>query len=315
MRPFPRTMPKRGRPRKGHSLFVVKNYIEYTSDSESDIYNVQHNVSYEINQQQHQQEGDGQGEVPILVQQHQHQQDQHEGHQHQYQQEEHQHQQDQHEGHQHQQEGQHHQQEGQQDQQEDHHHQQEGQQEDQVPILVPQHNEDIIENMLGQVQIIFDEQQDEEDVQIDSPSESDPETNDTEEDYDAILKDFKSKWLLAEIDHSVSKSASECFWKLALNYFSKLSCAPRKKIPLFKTIRSKMYKELVPKIDLQIGYKNKVTGQITSVNDTITPVKNYPPDKFEKIYEIGTIKVKLNNRIKIKITVQPLLQPAYKSLL
>lgn len=36
-------MSKRGRPRKVQSLFQVKEWIEYTSDSDSDINNVQDN--------------------------------------------------------------------------------------------------------------------------------------------------------------------------------------------------------------------------------------------------------------------------------
>lgn len=47
-------MPKKGRPRKPRLLYHVKNWIEYTSDSDSDFNNVHRNVSYEINNQQQQ---------------------------------------------------------------------------------------------------------------------------------------------------------------------------------------------------------------------------------------------------------------------
>ena len=41
-------MSKRGRPRKNKTLFTVRNWIEYTSDSDSDSNNIQQNVPYEI---------------------------------------------------------------------------------------------------------------------------------------------------------------------------------------------------------------------------------------------------------------------------
>lgn len=41
-------MSKRGRPRKIQSVYSVQNWIEYTSDSDSDNNNVQQNRSYEI---------------------------------------------------------------------------------------------------------------------------------------------------------------------------------------------------------------------------------------------------------------------------
>ena len=41
-------MPRRGRPRKNHSLYSVKDLIEYTSDSEQDSYLVRHNDFYEV---------------------------------------------------------------------------------------------------------------------------------------------------------------------------------------------------------------------------------------------------------------------------
>lgn len=114
------------------------------------------------------------------------------------------------------------------------------------------------------------------------------------DDYQAIFKELKSQWLLTEIDHSVSKCASEAFWNLGLQYFHRLSEAhgnQRKKTPQFNSIRRKINMELVPKVDLQIGFKNRDTGEIQVVHDTVTPVKNFSPAKYEKVYEIASIKV------------------------
>ena len=51
-----------------------------------------------------------------------------------------------------------------------------------------------------------------------------------------------------------------------------------------------MHKDLVPDIDLEIGYKNLSTGEVFTVNDTKTQMKNYPSTSFEKIFEIATLK-------------------------
>lgn len=114
------------------------------------------------------------------------------------------------------------------------------------------------------------------------------------EDYDSILTDFKSQWLLAEIEHSVSKTATDLFWRLASFYFPKLesAVAERKKKPAqFKTIRRQMYEDLLPRIELQIGYKNKASGETFIVNGTVTPLKNYPNSEWDKLFEIAFVKV------------------------
>lgn len=114
-----------------------------------------------------------------------------------------------------------------------------------------------------------------------------------EEDYTTVFENLKSKWLLAEIDHCVSKTASEEFWKLGLKFFPILHGAlgRKKKTPQFKTIRRRMHDELVPKIELEIAYKNRSSGEIKIIKDTKTPSKQYNSASYEKLYEIGTVKV------------------------
>lgn len=56
-----------------------------------------------------------------------------------------------------------------------------------------------------------------------------------------------------------------------------------------------MYDDLVPEVSLEIGYKDKTTGEITVVKDTITPLKQFGTSKYEKLYEIGTVKVRSRN--------------------
>lgn len=52
-----------------------------------------------------------------------------------------------------------------------------------------------------------------------------------------------------------------------------------------------MHRDLLPPIDIEIGYKDKTSGEISVVNDSITPLKRFPEGQFEKLYEIGTVKV------------------------
>lgn len=132
--------------------------------------------------------------------------------------------------------------------------------------------------------------------QIPEPDYSDPDSEpDVEgESYDEILEKLKSAWLLTEIRHRVSKSATDHFWRTALHFFHKLKSAPgNKRTNQFKSVRRAMYTDVVPIISLEIGYKNRTTGEIEVVNDISTPLKRYSPHQYEKLYEIGTVKVNI----------------------
>lgn len=113
-----------------------------------------------------------------------------------------------------------------------------------------------------------------------------------EENYSSILKDLKSQWMTTEISHCVSKAASDAFWRLGLEYFPKISAANvNKKTHQFDSIRRRIYKDMVPPIHLQIAFKHRASGEIVVVNNTVTPIKNYSPAVYDKMYEIATIKV------------------------
>ena len=104
------------------------------------------------------------------------------------------------------------------------------------------------------------------------------------------------KWLTAELDHTVSKVASDCFWKIAQSFIPKIVEAKRvqnitKKVPQFTHIRRKMYKEEVPEVNLEIGYRHKETSEISIVKDTVTPKSRYPPNEYENFFEIASVKV------------------------
>ena len=303
-------MPKRGRPRKCQSLFTVKNFIEYTSDSESDVENVQHNVNYEIQQgslqsigrhaelqpqlarKEQQTEPMGR-EISLEPQQQQEQMgesiisddDEHmenmdgeipNGPQGPMQQQQ------------------------QQDQQIGESIDTDDEEEEisvQNPRIQPQDQQQQQDNRDEYISdedpadnaIPVDQVLDSEDSEI---SDDEPQNMPDDPNFDEVLEDLKSKWLFTENKHCVSKTASEAFWRLAAQHFPKLGTARgKKKIPQFRTIRNQMHEDLLPTVDLEIAYRNKTTGEIEIVKDTVTPRKRFSSTNYEKIFEIGTLKV------------------------
>ena len=183
-------MPRRGRPRKYTSLYSVKNLIEYTSDSESDAYNVLHNRNYEVSNLDRspvRERQDGQ---------------RHELHQRPVQEQE----PDQH-----------------MPEELDHHMPQE-----EILQEPDQHRpeEAIVQELdhhMPQEEILQEpdphmpreamprQDADQEHDEISESDNDDEENVDEIEDFNTILEKLKSEWIEAEIDHCVSKTASDVF--------------------------------------------------------------------------------------------------------
>ena len=100
---------------------------------------------------------------------------------------------------------------------------------------------------------------------------------------------------MAEVDHHVSKSASEHFWNIAKTYFPQIAEATTqrcRKIPQFRTLRQKMDDKYVPELSMEVAYQSKETGDIIVLPDLqSTPVNRFKPSEFTKIYESISIKV------------------------
>ena len=113
--------------------------------------------------------------------------------------------------------------------------------------------------------------------------------------YLAILTELSRQWILIEVDHRVSKQASEEFWRLANDLFPKLYDAKGdrgRKIPQFCHIRRKLYEQKVPPVKMEIAYKSKETGEVTVVaNVTKTPVSRFPANTHRRLYEIASVDV------------------------
>ena len=115
------------------------------------------------------------------------------------------------------------------------------------------------------------------------------------DDYQTILEKLSESWLLVEVDHTVSKVAANAYWKHMMTLLPRLLRKKKmeqntSKIPQFNHIRKKMHDQKVPKVNLELGYKCKETGEIKTVHDTVTKKSTYPPHEYIKLYEIATVQ-------------------------
>ena len=178
-----------------------------------------------------------------------------------------------------------------------------GDEEDVIVIVVPDEGQDELEEEQEQ-----DEQEEEEEEEDEDDDPYEHEQNLDNYDYESLLEIFSHKWVNAEIDHDVSKVAANEMWRLATFFLPKISKAREiektsRKLPQFSHIRRKLYKEKVPPVSLQIGFRNKETNETTVVTSSITPRKQFPPNKFEKLYEIASVKERIHNRIALMFNI------------
>ena len=137
---------------------------------------------------------------------------------------------------------------------------------------------------------------------VDNDDEDDDDDPEEEEffevdDYNTILEHVSKEWVKNELDHNVSKVASQEMWKLAKTWFHRLFLAKEtqnvtRKTPSITHLRRKMYDKYVPPIKMQFGYENKETGEVTVVDDTeVTPRARFPPNQYRKLWEIAHLEV------------------------
>ena len=111
-----------------------------------------------------------------------------------------------------------------------------------------------------------------------------------------ILQNLANKWIVTEISHRVSKTASNQFWSLANEMFHDMYEAKGnhgRKIPQFDQLRKKLYASNVPEIKLEIGYESKLNGEVTVVEAHSTPVSAFPPSTHRRLYEIASVDVSI----------------------
>lgn len=100
-----------------------------------------------------------------------------------------------------------------------------------------------------------------------------------------------------ELHHKVSKEASNSFFEIAKKRFHQLMIAKNlegisKSTPQFVHLRRSLYNDNVPKIYLEVAYRNRVTGEETVLQDLESiPTTQYPRSEYNKLYEIASVKV------------------------
>jgi hypothetical protein len=149
-----------------------------------------------------------------------------------------------------------------------------------------------------EILFVHSESDSDEELQSGSEQEWESDTANENKSYKELLSDLAQKWLVTELTHNVSKTASNEFWALAKQCFSDLFAAKvaegvRKRVPSFKYLRRKMQDDNLPDIEMEIGYTDKATGEITIVTDLKkTPLSKFPAHLFAKTHEKCSIKVK-----------------------
>ena len=135
------------------------------------------------------------------------------------------------------------------------------------------------------------------DLLPDDPPEEEEEELEPTDDYLTLRQALRDKWMLIEITHQVSKEASNAFWKTADAEFHKLYQAKTlqgitRKVPQFAHLRKELYKSLPP-ITLELGYLDRKTGKIKSIEVQSAPTSKFKHSEYKKLYEIATIRVSL----------------------
>ena len=140
-----------------------------------------------------------------------------------------------------------------------------------------------------------------------SSSSSDLQNPIEEKDYFSLLKDLANDWLGIELNHHVSKSATDAFWSLALEkkfplFETKQRQQVRRKTPQFQQMRN-ILSEKIPPIKMTMGFIHKETGElVVEENLHSTPLKMYGPAEYRKAYEIASVKVIIILRVFSTIT-------------
>ena len=135
-----------------------------------------------------------------------------------------------------------------------------------------------------------------EDIELEDEDEDDDDRySDIAEDYNTVLSELRDVWLLTSITHRVSKTATNIFWELGKKFFTRVYAARAregrtKRIPQFQHLRKQLYKDL-PKVNIEIAYRSKASGEVITKNTTKTPKDQFPADEYQKLYEVATVNV------------------------
>ena len=140
-----------------------------------------------------------------------------------------------------------------------------------------------------------DEENDEEEEDTDNDHEHEDEGEIDKESFKYLLSQFSEAWVDNQINHKVSKTGASKFWNIATKFMIPLSNAfikeKKKKFPKFEHIRRKLVKKNVPEVTIEAGYVDKKKTELIISEGEKVNVKDFPREKFEKVFEIASVKV------------------------
>ena len=124
------------------------------------------------------------------------------------------------------------------------------------------------------------------------------EENEPEADnYFTVLSKLADQWLNGQLTHSVSASATNFFWDIAMKYIPLLSSLKTRdnltrKTPSFTQERKKLFKDHCPGIKMRYGFKHKATGAVETVDCGTAQAKTFEKNQnYVKVYEEAHVEV------------------------
>ena len=134
-----------------------------------------------------------------------------------------------------------------------------------------------------------------EDEEFDEEEEDDLEE---ENEYIKLFRIICERWQLIEINHNVSKTATNEFWEVAVKLLptliqTKQNLGITRKIPQFVHIRRMLNRKILPPIQHVTAYRNERTNEIHEVKDEENH-NDYKSSRYTKIYETASVQVKNN---------------------
>ena len=121
------------------------------------------------------------------------------------------------------------------------------------------------------------------------------ENEEQDNEYQVLLQTLTEKWLLVELNHTVTKAATNAFWRLATSLLPSLFDAKKRldvtrKIPQFVHIRRQLHKRFLPDIDHSTAYRQEGSEEIVELRDheKLDEIQTNP---FLKIYETASVSV------------------------
>ena len=125
--------------------------------------------------------------------------------------------------------------------------------------------------------------------------EEEEEEDGADNDYFRLLKAITEKWVLVELNHLVSKAASNAFWELSTSlipalFETKRRLNVKRKTPQFVHLRRKLHKRILPTINHSTAFQAQ--GSTAIIDDVKDLERRNYEESHSKIYETASVEVR-----------------------